>query len=254
MQEIRQRTGVLTGRQNELAAIASFAVGDEGYRWLMGEAWAGKTSLLAESVLTLPTDTDVVCYFLSRREADADSSGFLTAVVPQLANLLDEDPPAASLPYFRDLWRRATERAVTEGRPLLLVVDGLDEDLRPPGLPSVAALLPATAGGRAHVLVSSRPHPELPADVPVGHPLRRVEPVLVEPFAGAQELAVLARQEIDDLLRRDDDELAVDVLGLLTAAAGPLAVRDLAAMTIAAPPVHRSDPADPRAAYYFGGP
>ena len=44
-----------------------------------------------------------------------------------------------------------------------------------------------------------------------------------------------ARQEIDDLLHRNDDGLALDVLALLTAAAGPLAVRDLAAMTITAP-------------------
>jgi hypothetical protein len=57
----------------------------------------------------------------------------------------------------------------------------------------------------------------------------------VRPFSGARELEVLARQEIDDLLRRDDDGLAVDVLGLLAAAAGPLAVRDLAAMTTVAP-------------------
>ena len=119
---------------------------------------------------------------------------------------------------------------------MLLAVDGLDEDLRPPGLPSVAALLPAGAGGRAHVLVSSRPHPELPADIPAGHPLRHALPVPVEPFSAARELAVLARQEIDDLLGRDDDGLAADVLGLLTAAAGPLAVRDLAAMTSAAAP------------------
>ena len=144
-------------------------------------------------------------------------------------------PRLPDLHQFRALWQRAAERAGAEGRHLLLVVDGLDEDLRPPGLPSVAALLPAAAGGRAHVLVSSRPHPELPADIPAGHPLRHARPVLVEPFSGAQELAVLARQEIDDLLRRDDDGLAADVLGLLTAAAGPLAVRDLAAMTVAAP-------------------
>ena len=226
---------MLTGRQDELAGIASFAAGDEGYRWLVGEAWAGKTSLLAEAVTTLPGDVDVVCYFLSRREADADSSRFLAAVVPQLASLLDEDPPAADLHQFRALWQRAAERADTGDRHLLLVVDGLDEDLRPPGLPSVAALLPAGAGGRAHVLVSSRPHPELPADIPAGHPLRHARPMPVEPFSGARELAVLARQEIDDLLGRDDDGLAADVLGLLTAAAGPLAVRDLTAMTIAAP-------------------
>jgi len=54
------------------------------------------------------------------------------------------------------------------------------------------------------VLVSSRPHPELSDDIPAGHPLRGARPVSVVPFSGAQELAVLARQEIDDLLRRDD--------------------------------------------------
>jgi hypothetical protein len=234
VEEIRKRTGMLTGRQDELAGVASFVAGEEGYRCLAGEAWAGKTALLAETVTALP-EVDIVCYFLSRREADADSSRFLAAVVPQLASLLDEDPSAGDLYQFRALWQRAAERADTEGRPLLLVVDGLDEDLRPPGLPSVAALLPATAGGCAHVLVSTRPYPELPADIPVGHPLRQTRAVPVQPFSGAQELAVLAWQEIDDLLRRDDDGLAVEVLGLLAAAAGPLAVRDMAAMTTVAP-------------------
>jgi WD40 repeat protein len=235
VQEIRKRTGLLTGRQDELAGIASFAAGDGGYLWLVSEAWAGKTALLAEAVTMLPGDVDMVCYFLSRREADADSLRFLASVVPQLASLLDEDPPAAELHQFRALWRRITERAYAVGRHLLLVVDGLDEDLRPTGLPSVAAQLPAAVGGRAHVLVSSRPNPKLPSDVPAGHPLRQARPVPVRPFSGAQELAVLARQEIDDLLGRDDNGLAADVLGLLTAAAGPLAVRDLAAMTVVAP-------------------
>ena len=234
VQEIRKRTGMLTGRQDELTDIASFAAGEEGYRCLVGEPWAGKTALLAEAVTALP-EVDIVSYFLSRREADADSSRFVAAVVPQLASLLNEDPPAVDLYQFRALWQRAAGRADTGGRPLLLVVDGLDEDLRPPGLPSVAALLPAAAGGRAHVLVSSRPHPELPGDIPAGHPLRQARAMQVQPFSGARELEVLARQEIDDLLRRHDDGLAVDVLGLLAAAAGPLAVRDLAAMTTAAP-------------------
>jgi len=233
--EIRQRTGTLISRQDELAQIASFAIGDQGYWWLTGDAWAGKTSLLAEAVATLPGDIDAACYFLSRREADADSSRFLAAVVPQLAFLLEEDSPAPAVHHFRSLWQRAASRASSEGRHLLLVVDGLDEDLHLPGLPSVAALLPAGTGGRAHVLVSSRTHSGLPSDVPPGHPLRGAWPTHVKPFSGSRESAVLARQEIDDLLRRHDDGLAADVLGLLTAAAGPLAVRDLAAMTIAAP-------------------
>src|SRR5207302_939754 len=123
VQEIRKRTDLLTGRQDDLAAIASFAAGDEGYRQLVGEAWAGKTALLAEAATALP-EVDVVCYFLSRREADADSSRFLAAIVPQLASLLEEAPPAADLYQFRELWQRATERAGANRRPLLLVVDG----------------------------------------------------------------------------------------------------------------------------------
>ena len=234
LREIHRRTKLLLGRQRELTDIASFAVGTEGYRWLVGGAWAGKTSLLAEAVAaTLPTEVDVVSYFLSRREADADSARFLAAVVPQLAYYLaEEDPPPAELHTFRALWQRAADRAAAAGRHLLLVVDGLDEDLRPPGLPSVAALLPTGVGGRVHVLLSSRLHPELPRDLPVAHPLGSTRPVVVEPFGGAEGLAALARQEIDDVMRRDASGLAADVLGLLTAAGGPLAVEDLAALTV----------------------
>ena len=41
VQEIRQRTGILAGRQDELAEIASFAASDEGYRLLVGVAVGG---------------------------------------------------------------------------------------------------------------------------------------------------------------------------------------------------------------------
>ena len=122
----------------------------------------------------------------------------------------------------RALWQRAAERAAPRGRHLLLVVDGLDEDLRPPGLPSVAAILPSRVGGSAHVLVASRPHPELPSDVPGGHPLVARQRWKSSRSRGLAELAGLARQEIDELTLGDEPELAVDVLGLLTAAAGPL--------------------------------
>lgn len=230
VREIRARTDRLVGRQRELAELAAFAIGPEGYRWLVGEAWAGKTALLAAATSVMPYQVDVIAYFLSRREADTDSNRFLAAVVPQLAYLLDENLPTADVHHFRALWQRAVAAATASSRHLLLVVDGLDEDLRPIGLPSVAALLPLTVSAHAHVLVSSRPHPDLPGDVPVEHPLRALPVVELEPFAGAEHLATLAQQEINDLLERDHAGLAVDVLGLLTAAGGPLAVEDLAAM------------------------
>ena len=94
--------------------------------------------------------------------------------------------------------------------------------------------MPTLATDRVHVLVSSRPNPELPEDVPVGHPLRAIAAargaVKVQPFKDAEKLAALARQEITDLVRRPD-HLAAHVLGLLTAAAGPLSVRDLATLS-----------------------
>jgi hypothetical protein len=157
LREISARTPQLLGREPELAELAAFATGAEHYRWLTGEAWAGKTALIAEAVTTArPQSVDVVAYFLSRHEGDADSNRFLAAVVPQLAYLLRVDLPDPGLTQFRSLWERATGRAAATGRHTLLVVDGLDEDLRPAGLPSVASLLPSQAGARAHVLVTSR--------------------------------------------------------------------------------------------------
>jgi len=231
----------LLHREQDLAKIAAFATGRAGYRWLVGGAYAGKTALVYEAVTAgLPeeVEVDVVCYFLSRRASDADSSRFLAAVVPQLAYLCELDPPVADRDQFYALWGRAAERAAETGRPLLLVVDGLDEDIRPTGLPSVASLLPTQVEGRAHVLVTSRPHPELPTGVPDGHPIRspsiRVD---LKPFEGAEELAELARQEIHNLTHGADSDIAADALGLLTAAAGPLSEEDLAFLSndLAAP-------------------
>jgi WD40 repeat protein len=230
VREIHRRTPQLLGRDRELAKLTDFAAGTAGYLWLTGDAWAGKTALVAEAITTaLPQFVDVVSYFMSRREADADSNRFLAAVVPQLAYLLNEDSPVPDLHQFRALWDRAADRAKDLDRKLLLVVDGLDEDLHPRALPSVASLLPAHTGSRAHVLVTSRPY--LDPEVPAGHQLRAVSPVSLDASPYATHLAVLARQEIQNLLRGEDQDLAAEVLGMLTAAAGPLAIDDLVALT-----------------------
>ena len=231
VREIRRRTPQLVGRERELAELADFATGTEAYRWLVGGAWAGKTALAAEvCTAAWPPSVDVVAYFLSRRGGDADGDNFLSTVVPQLAYLLEEDPPVAGLDVFWALWAKATGRAAETSRHLLLVVDGLDEDMRPEGVPSVASQLPGVVGANAHVLVTSRPYPDLPSDVPVGHPLRTTPSVELAPFPGAQRLAELAELELENLLDGDNQGLAVEVLGVLTAAAGPLAIDDLATL------------------------
>ena len=71
-------------------------------------------------------------------------------------------------------------------------------------------------------------------DVDPAHPLAALAPDRLytlpdSPYAA--RLRELADQEITQLLRRTGDDLALDVLGLLTAARGPLAAADLATLT-----------------------
>jgi WD domain, G-beta repeat len=230
VEEIAQRAPVLLERDRELADLAAFATGTEGYRWLVGGPWAGKSALVAHFARACPPEVDCVAYFLVRRLSDADSGRFAAVVSTQLAWLLKQDaPPRLDDPdLFRSLWAQAVERAEQTGRHLLLVVDGLDEDLSHQLGPSVAALLPFRAGGRAHVLVTSRPYPEISGDVDANHPLRQVQPVVLRPSPHADALARRARQELDQLLyQRDGDELTVSLVALLAAAGGALSVHDL---------------------------
>jgi hypothetical protein len=244
LRQLRARTGVLQGRDAELEAIGAFAAGQPSavappgsqYAWLVGGPWAGKTALLAEAVHALPSEVDCVAYFLTRPTGDADRERFLTAVVPQLAWLLSTDPPSTVDEHvFRQLWEQAARHAADEHRQLLMVVDGLDEDLRPGGH-SVAAWLPGRLPGLpARVLVASRLYPGLPGDVDPAHPLAAMTPdqlYTLPDSPHAARLRELAEQEITQLLRRASDDLALDVLGLLTAArGGPLAAADLATLT-----------------------
>ena len=105
------------------------------------------------------------------------------------------------------------------------------------GLPSVASLLPASVGGRTHVLVASRPYPELPSDVDLDHPLRTIAIHVPSESRAAKALADRAWEELRSLLRRAHDgdhavlTLAREVVAVLSAARGPLAATDLAELT-----------------------
>lgn len=227
--DIAARTPILLDREDELAECVAFATSDDGYRWVIGRPWAGKTALAAHVVQSCPAGVDCVAYFLARREADADSARLMTVIGKQLAWLLGESPPdRLDVPEtLRALWHRTVEQVDRQQRHLLLVVDGLDEDLsHDSGQPSIPALLPTQVGGRAHVLVTSRPHPDLPADVPVDHPLRRVEPVELAASPHAEALRDRAVQELAQLFK-SRDELAIDCLGLIAAAEGALSLDDL---------------------------
>ena len=224
----------LVGRDEDLERLARFATGPPGYRWLVGGPWTGKTALLATFATDPPHNVDIVAYFLTRRRGDADSSRFLQAANDQLSHYLRADPPARlDDPYvFAALWGRAVARAASIDRQLVLVIDGLDEDTGPAvGQASVAQLLPFDLGDRGHVLVSSRMYPLLPTDVAVEHPLRAVPQMGLPPSDVASELELRARQDLQHVLDpRASGIVAHDVLAILAAAAGPLALDDLVAL------------------------
>jgi WD40 repeat protein len=230
--EIAGRTPDLLDRAADLAALRAFATGSPGYRRVVGSPWAGKTALAAHLAADPPSGVDCVAYLLQRRALDASAERFLAAVTGQLASLLGEEPPAdPDAASFAELWARAADRAERLERHLLLIVDGLDEDLRPAGQRSVASLLPSRTPFFTHVLVTGRKAP-LPDDVHPDHPLWTVDPVELTQVVEAQRIEQRAEIELRDLAA---DAATRGVLGVLTAAAGPLTADELALVTASSP-------------------
>jgi hypothetical protein len=227
----------LLGRDEELGELVRFCAGDEPYRWLRADAWAGKSALAAWFVLHPPAGVSVVSFFVTRRLAGhADSDAFTEAMVEQLAAVAGEAPPDATA-AARDRERsrlldEAARRVGERGMQLLLVVDGLDEDegARPAsGKPSIASLLPRRPAGNVRVLVTSRPHPGIPSDVPAGHPLRACVPRALTRSPYAHDIELAAKHELREQLH--GGELEEAVLGFITAAGGGLTLTELAELT-----------------------
>ena len=177
----------------------------------------------------------MVSFFITGRLAAQDTrEAFTQVLLEQLARILGETlptalPEAESEAFLLDLLSRAAAACAADGIRLLLVVDGLDEDrgaTTDSHTHSIAGLLPGSPAHGMRVIVASRPNPPLPDDVPDWHPLR--DPGTARSLSSSQyakDLQRLANQELRRLLNGTAAEH--DVLGLLTAARGGLAARDL---------------------------
>ncbi|MBT0769455.1 hypothetical protein KIH74_11025 [Kineosporia sp. J2-2] len=234
--------GRLRDRDEELRVLARFCLADDGpaYLWWQAPAWSGKTALLGDFFLRPPADVlagvRLVAFFITARLSSQDTrAAFVTAVTGQLADLLGIATPdlvdeAGREVYLNHLLDQAASACARDGLRLVLLVDGLDEDrsqLRGPQARSIAGLLPRHPPSGMRVIVAGRPNPPLPHDVSLGHPLRDPDVVReLAPSPHAEDVARLSRQELTGLL--DGTQLEQDVLGLLTAARGGLAVADLA--------------------------
>ncbi|MFH8520392.1 hypothetical protein ACH4CE_36065 [Streptomyces gelaticus] len=237
---------VLLEREEELAVLMDFCTRDAGagYLWLRGQAWAGKTALMSWLVLNPPPGTRVVSFFITARlAAHNDREAFLDVVIEQLAALLGEPLPQNLTPATRPshLWALLDAASVScerQGHRLVLVVDGLDEDIgaAAPGggagavVRSIAALLPARPPAGMRVVVAGRSEHSVPSDVPPGHPLRdtTIQHVL-KASPHARVVQADAGQELERLLQGGAADR--DLLGLVAAAGGGLSSRDLAELT-----------------------
>ncbi|MFE7429785.1 hypothetical protein [Streptomyces sp. NPDC057545] len=216
-------------RTAERAVMDAFAqeTGAEAPTYLCwcADAPVGKTALLADYVLRHPPDTvDILSYFVSPAHRTDTLAAFETELARQLGTFLGEHPahPPQGAAEWSRLFGRAAAKSSREKRNLLLVVDGLDDDVAWPGdvADSIAGLLPSAPPPGMRVLVSLRSSVRPPDDLPSDHPLRDMacqHPL--GPVAGAAHV----RQPLPD-----PAALGESVAGLLGVSGGGLCTADLA--------------------------
>lgn len=226
----------LLDRNSELRELNAFCTGPDSpdasaYGWWQAPPWAGKSALVSDFVLRhRPDGVEIVSCFVTDRLGRNDRQYFLETVMRQLAAIAQRDAGTVGThpEDFPDLYRAAAGACQGQGRRLVLVVDGLDEDQGPAtGRPSIAALLPKIPPAGMRVLVTGRPNPPVPDDVPDDHPLRA--PAIIrtlDPWSHATGISAFARHELRRLL--DDENVGVPLLGLMVAARGSFTTAELA--------------------------
>ncbi|MFE4666157.1 hypothetical protein ACFRI7_15005 [Streptomyces sp. NPDC056716] len=220
------------------------------------DAPVGKTVLLADYVRRQPpADADILTFFVSAAHGTDTRAAFEEEIVDQIDDFLGRSgsPVPSNARQWRALFSEAAAKSARHGRKLLLVVDGLDDDVAwsgvaaeggtppqsgadatqsgasawtgdTPARGSIAALLPSRPPPGMRVIVSLRRRVRLPDDVPpLRHPLRRSRNLrTLRPVPGVP----LIRQPPPD-----GTALGEPVAGLLAVAGGGLRTTDLAELT-----------------------
>ncbi|MFD4444693.1 hypothetical protein ACFWPK_33430 [Nocardia sp. NPDC058519] len=174
----------LLDRDGEKEMLAGFCHGKQAYMWVHGRRRAGKTALLAGFALEPPSGVRVVCFFVTNQLRNQNThTDYTNAVLDQLAVLMpDQAEVINAANIYRDglrdhLLTLAAERESVEGRRLVLVVDGLDEDV---GSPPIVTLLPRRPHPNLRVITASRSDLSLP--IPAEHPIATAQPYLIAAF------------------------------------------------------------------------
>jgi tetratricopeptide (TPR) repeat protein len=195
---------VFVGREHDLTRLAQTAQAETpAYVLVEGPPGFGKSALLAQLVHLAeqgrwPTETTPrIIYFFVREYGEWNTpEAFCRAVNSQLLDLLGlPDGVPADLGALRSqlvtLWGAAVTQASID-QPLLLLVDGLDEQ----GLGdlTIAGLLPGELDRFVHVFVTARPSPPVRRQVGWEHPARNAAVHELYRFDQAEVTEVLLAQ------------------------------------------------------------
>ena len=224
----------LEDRDREIAELTAFVHGvpDAWYAMEAGMI-SGKTALMSSFTLNPPSDVHIVSFFIRRMGGDGnDWRSFSFVAGAQLAEILGDEytervsEPASQNTEFRQLLRRAATACQSDKnpRPLVLVIDGVDEDSYyedpdAPGAKSILSLLPRHLPEGVKLVTASRPNPRMPEDT-VCNASRVV--VSLKPSPIAQEK--INQKDIETFFKSD---LAVDIGAFLAACGGSLTVDEL---------------------------
>ena len=224
----------LEDRERELAELETFVRGSQDTWYAMEASMiSGKTALMSSFTLNPPSDVHIVSFFIRRMGGDGnDWRSFSFVAGAQLAEILGDEytervsEPASQNTEFRQLLRRAATACQSDKnpRPLVLVIDGVDEDSYyedpdAPGAKSILSLLPRHLPEGVKLVTASRPNPRMPEDI-VCNASRVV--VSLKPSPIAQEK--INQKDIETFFKSD---LAVDIGAFLAACGGSLTVDEL---------------------------
>ncbi|MGW2766123.1 hypothetical protein [Streptomyces sp. NPDC001275] len=244
------------GRRDERTDMNAFvrdsSLGAPSYLCWHADGPVGKTMLLADYVRRRrPADVDILTFFVSAAHGTNTRAKFEGEMADQIGEFLGKprDHVPRGVWEWKRLFAEAAAKSTRHGRVLLLVVDGLDDDVAWSGLAaesrtpasgakartkaragqspvrgSIAALLPAPPPSGMRVIVSLRRCVRFPDDLrSERHPLRQ-----------SKHLRTLVSVPGVPLLRQpppDATALGGSVAGLLAVAGGGLRTVDLAELT-----------------------
>ena len=223
----------LEDRESEMADLETYVrKSDDAWYAMEADMVSGKTAVMASFALNPPDDVHLVSFFIRRIGDEGNDRGTFAFVMgAQFANILGHeytepvrDP--AQRTEFRQLLRRAATacRSETVPRPLVLLIDGIDEDSyfeNPDGVgaKSILSLLPRRLPEGVKIITASRPNPRLPEDVQCVAK-RRIVSLRPSPIAEKS----INRKDMKTFFRSD---IAVNIGAFLAACGGVLTVKDL---------------------------